>query len=254
MQAGICARVGASMALALCCGSFHNLAFARERSESLAGKSESVLPERVETAIAPPGAADRTVTFENEKVKIWSMTLTTNKPVSIESGKDDSVMLLLQGGRFRSSSLDQKAVETTHPVGDAIYFHAGKEQTVQLISQDSVPAYLVELKGDVSPLLANHSGYPLAYPRPGSKKIMDNARIVVWDYTYTLGQRTAMHFHDKDAVVIFRFEGSINSTTPNGESTVTDDRAGEARFSKAARVHYEELVKGRESVIVVEIK
>lgn len=202
---------------------------------------------------AQSGNVDRTMTFENDKVKIWKLTLTPGKPIPLGAGNNDSVLLILEGGKFQASTSGKKKTET-RPAGDAIYSPAGQPLTEQLLSQTPIPAYLVELKGGIWPLLPNHSGYPLAYPRPGAKKVLDNDRIVVWNFPYTVGKQTATHFHDKDAVVIFRFEGSIASITPDGKSTVTDDKAGEARFSPAARVHSEELVKGRESVIVVELK
>jgi hypothetical protein len=181
------------------------------------------------------------------------MTLTPHNAIPIGSGKEDSVMLLLERGNLKTTS-GERSSTTTRQAGDAIYIHAGTQQTEECISESPIASYLIELKGGASTVLANHSGFPLAYPRPGSKKVLENNRIIVWNYTYTLGKKTAMHFHDKDAVVVFRFAGSIDSTTPDGKSTVTDDKAGEVRFSKANRVHSEELVKGQESVIVVEIK
>jgi hypothetical protein len=34
------------------------------------------------------------------------------------------------------------------------------------------------------PPIENKSGYPLGFPRPGSKKLLENARVIVWDYTW----------------------------------------------------------------------
>jgi hypothetical protein len=55
-------------------------------------------------------------------------------------------------------------------------------------------------------------------------------------------------------VIVFRESGSIKSTKPNGEITIVDDKFGMIRFSKADRLHSEELVKGKESAIVLELK
>src|SRR5262249_23268223 len=35
-----------------------------------------------------------------------------------------------------------------------------------------------------------------------------------------------MHFHDKDVVVVFRYDGSLKSTTPDGKSVVNDYYVG----------------------------
>jgi hypothetical protein len=87
-----------------------------------------------------------------------------------------------------------------------------------------------------------------------SQDIRENDRVVVWDYTWKLGAPTPMHYHDKDVVVAFMQDGSVKSTTPNGESTVADDKSGIVRFTKGDRVHFEELVKGEESAITLELK
>ena len=79
---------------------------------------------------------------------------------------------------------------------------------------------LIGLKDFKAEPLPNKSGYPLAFPRPGSKKLFENARVIIWDYTWTTGVATPMHFHDKDVVVFYLEDGDLQSTTPKGEKTV----------------------------------
>ncbi|MEP6962811.1 MAG: hypothetical protein ABI995_12085 [Acidobacteriota bacterium] len=107
--------------------------------------------------------------------------------------------------------------------------------------------------GKVAPL-ANTSGFPLAMPRPGAKKILDNERVTAWDYTWTLGKPTPMHFHDKDVVVMFLEEGDLKSTTAKGEVTLNQYKPGTIRFNARDRVHTEELVRGKQRAIIVELK
>jgi len=49
---------------------------------------------------------------------------------------------------------------------------------------------LIGLKDFKQEPLANKSGQPLAFPRPGSKKLIENTRVIVWDYTWTPGVAT----------------------------------------------------------------
>ena len=102
--------------------------------------------------------------------------------------------------------------------------------------------------------LANTSGFPLAMPRDGAKKLLDNDRVTVWDYTWTLNHATPMHFHDKDVVVMFLEEGDLKSTTAKGEITVNPWKPGTIRFNARDRVHTEELVRGKQRAIIVELK
>ena len=41
------------------------------------------------------------------------------------------------------------------------------------------------------------------------KKLLENARVIVWDYTWTPGVATPMHFHDKDVVVYYQEDGDL---------------------------------------------
>ena len=77
---------------------------------------------------------------------------------------------------------------------------------------------------------------------------------MVWDYTWTFGQATAMHFHDKDALVVYLKDGQVKSTTPDGRSDVTPRKVGLVAFNARARVHTETLVEGESRAIITEFK
>src|SRR5262249_30356740 len=100
----------------------------------------------------------------------------------------------------------------------------------------------------------NTSGYPEAFPRSGSKKIIDNDKVTVWDYAWRLNLPTAMHFHSRDVVVIYLENGVLRSITPDGESTDNDYEAGTIRFNARDRVHFEQLVSGQQRAIITELK
>jgi len=113
---------------------------------------------------------------------------------------------------------------------------------------------VIDLKDHPVAPIANTSGYPLAFPRPGSKKILENARVIVWDYTWTPGMATPMHFHDKDVVVVYLEDGDLKSTTPDGKATVNSYQFGMVRFNLRDRVHTETLIRGNQHAIITELK
>lgn len=113
---------------------------------------------------------------------------------------------------------------------------------------------MIDLKDHPVPPIENTSGYPLAFPRPGVKKLLENDRVIVWDYTWTPGVPTPMHFHDKDVVVLFLEEGDLKSTTPDGQSAVSAYTRGTIRFNTRNRIHTESLVKGKQRAIITELK
>jgi hypothetical protein len=115
-------------------------------------------------------------------------------------------------------------------------------------------AIAITLKEKPVAALANTSGYPTAFPRPHNIKVYEDARVIVWDYTWTPGEPTPMHFHDKDVVVIYFGNGSLKSTTPDGKSVVNKWTTGDTRFNLRDRVHTETLLDGQLRAIITELK
>ena len=115
-------------------------------------------------------------------------------------------------------------------------------------------SFVIDLKDHPVPPIENKSGYPVAFPRPGSKKLFENDRVIVWDSTWTPGVATPMHFHDKDVVVVFLEDGDLKSTTPDGKETVNKYTAGTVRFNKGNRTHSETLINGKQRAIITELK
>lgn len=113
---------------------------------------------------------------------------------------------------------------------------------------------VIELKDNPASAIPNKTSYPLAFPRPGSKKLYETPKVIVWDYTWTTGVATPMHFHDKDVVVTYLKDGSLESTTPTGEKTLNQYRFGDVRFNRNNRTHTETLVKGSQRAIITEFK
>jgi hypothetical protein len=104
------------------------------------------------------------------------------------------------------------------------------------------------------PPLPNRSGRPLAFPRAGSAKLLENDRVVVWQSEWTPGVPTPMHFHDKDVVVTYLADGALASTNAAGERAVNDYQFGLTRFNPRDRVHTETLVRGAGRAVMVELK
>jgi hypothetical protein len=169
---------------------------------------------------ASKGSPEGQPLIDNDRVSVWSVTSTAPKV----SG--DSVWI----------SLDR--------LGEAAYRPA----------TTSGRGVLIGLKDKRVTPLENKTGHPNAFPRPGVKKVLENDRVIVWDYTWTPGVPTPMHFHDKDVVVTYVADGALKSTTPDGQSTVNEFSAGTIRFNLRDRTHTELLTTGKARAIITELK
>lgn len=133
--------------------------------------------------------------------------------------------------------------------GSAVFGHQGDKP-----GKTASRSIVIELKDLPVTPLANESGYPLAFPRKHAKKLLENAQVVVWDYVWRAGEPTPMHFHDKDAVVVFEATGALRSTTPDGKSAVTEIDFGSVKFNPRGRTHSELLSSGRAHAVITELK
>jgi quercetin dioxygenase-like cupin family protein len=123
-----------------------------------------------------------------------------------------------------------------------------------LVDDNPRHAILIDLKDHEAAPIPNTSGFPSAFPREGAVNRLENDRVAIWDYRWTPGQPTPMHFHDKDVVVVVMEGGELESTTPDGKSRVTRVARGEASFTPGNRIHTEKLVSGAARAILVELK
>jgi hypothetical protein len=166
--------------------------------------------------------------IDNERVTVWDVQ-GKQPPAS----NLDAVVMRLAGSKARS----------------AVFIPKGHERKL-----GSDRSLVIELKDHVVPPLENKTGYPLAFPRPHVKKLLENDRVIVWSYRWNPGEPTPMHFHDKDVVVIYLEDTALTSTTPEGARTVNEYKAYDIRFNKRDRTHTELLAHGTGSAMMLELK
>jgi len=159
-------------------------------------------------------------------------------------------MLIFNPAIARQGKLqyDAVGVRLTGQVGQPFYFKKGAIRNL-----DVGCVIWVDLK-DAPGHMENKTKYPNAFPRPGVKKVLENDRVIVWDYTWTPAKPTPMHFHDKDVVVVYVENGELRSTTPDGKSDANAISFGLVRFNRRDRTHSEELTKGSARAIIIELK
>jgi hypothetical protein len=214
----------------------------------LASLTTPALAQSPSPAIANAPVINNAPVIDNERVTVRDIRLEPGTPGPAIEHAGDYVVLYLQGGRIRSA--DGKTV--THPTGGAMFGHGGI--TSDTATNSPAHEVVVELKDAPSKTVPNTTGLPPAFPRAGSKKILENEKIRVWNYAWQMGKPTPMHFHNTEVVVVYRGDGDIASTTPDGKTATNHHNPGDIVFNVANRSHSEELVKGQQSGIMLELK
>ena len=198
-------------------------------------------------AFATPAWAQAPV-IDNERVTVRDITLERGKAGPAIQHAGDYVVIYVNGGQVRAA--DGKTA--MQAAGSAVSGHGGS--TSDTATGGALHEVVVELKDAPSNTVPNTTGLPPAFPRDGSKLVLETPKVRVWNYTWLPGKPTPMHFHNTEVVVTYLHDGDVASTTPDGKKTVNHRKAGDIVFNLANRSHSEELVKGEQAGIMLELK
>jgi hypothetical protein len=192
--------------------------------------------------------------IDNERVTVWDVTVEKAKATPLHRHPLDFVIVDLADASVKVTSQNGSVGMNSVKKGHVSFSQKGSADKQEGASDAPRHSIIVELKDVKVAPLPNTSGYPDAFPREGSKKVFDNPRVVVWDFSWTPGKATPMHFHDKDVVVVYLDNGDLSSTTLDGKTTVNSYVFGQAKFNPRDRIHSELLSKGTQRVIAIELK
>src|SRR5947209_5321999 len=95
---------------------------------------------------------------------------------------------------------------------------------------------------------------PPAFPRAGAKQLLENERVRIWNYAFTMGQVGPVHRHVRDAVVVWMADGKLRSTPRDGAPTVATLTKFTATYSRRGDVHTEEAIEGAPRAYAFELK
>ena len=197
---------------------------------------------RTALADAPAPAID------NGRVTVRDVALKQGQPGPAIQHAGDYVVLYISGGRIRGAD----GRTQTHAPGSAMAGHGGTTSDTAL--DGDAHEVVAELKDSPSNTVPNTPGLPPGFPREGAKKVFENDKVRVWNYTWLPGKPTPMHFHNTEIVVVYLGNGDITATTPDGKKTVTHHNSGDIVFNLANRSHSEELTQGEMSGVMLELK
>ena len=194
--------------------------------------------------------------IENERVVVWEVEWQKGRKTAMHEHKLDLVGVFLADGQTRIVQPDGTSRVSEHsPLGEVTFGARGVIHSEEGVSETPRRAILVELKDAHVEPVEPRPGTPVAFPREGARKLLENDRLLVWGYEWTPGTRIPVHFHDKDVVVVWLAPGKLRSMPVDGEPTVSTRRFGEVTFNPRNRVHSEESIEGTSPrQVIIELK
>ena len=85
--------------------------------------------------------------------------------------------------------------------------------------------------------------------------MLENDRLIAWDFTWKPGQIVPFHEENLDSVTVFLEGGTLRAVTAQGEIKDTARRPGDVVFTAhRAETHTEEAVTGSPRAVIVQLK
>jgi hypothetical protein len=179
----------------------------------------------------------------NDRVVVWDVTWPKGQPTAMHEHTLDQLSVTLRGGTVRVSKLGGPVTVNQSTIGSVAFTPHGTVHMEEGLSDVPQHKIMLELQPSTSPARN-------AVPRKGAVKLLENERVIVWDFTWKPGQKVSHPADSFDSVTVFLEGGVFRSGTEEIQRS-----AGQVTYSsRRADVHREEAVEGMPRAVIVELK
>jgi quercetin dioxygenase-like cupin family protein len=192
--------------------------------------------------------------FENDRVAVWDVTWPKGQPTAMHEHPVDQLSVTLVGGTKRVTRLGGAPTTGKSERGQIVFTPKETVHMEEGVSDVPERKIMIQLKtADTKPTAPGSVAG--AFPRPGAVKLLENARVIVWDYTWKPGEKAPMHAHYRDSVLVFLDGGVIHGAGDKGSSKESARERDEVAFAPRTQdAQTEWAVRGSPRAITVELK
>jgi hypothetical protein len=197
--------------------------------------------------------ANATELLSNDRVNVWDAYWLKNQPTPMHRHIFDVISITVQGGAIRVTNADGKVSQGESHLGQANFSRRGLTHSEEGLSDVPQRKIFLELKSMAMPAAAGAE--PGAFPPPGTTKLVDNDRLIAWDYSWAAGQKVQVDAKNFDTVTVFLTGGTIRSTDAKGTAMSVERKPGDVVYAAhGPETRSEEAVSGSPRAIVVQLK
>lgn len=171
--------------------------------------------------------------LENDRVVLWDVVWEKGRPSPVHEHRFDQISVTLRGGAVRVTRLDGTATVNHSEPGSVTPTAMGTVHREEGLSDVPQRKIMIELKPS-APAKRGAGGPPIE----GAVKVMENDRVIAWDYTWKTGRAAAGHAGSFDSVWVF----------------VEGGRAGQAVFVPAGEAGAAGAAPAPARAVIVELK
>jgi hypothetical protein len=212
-----------------------------------------------------PHAFPRTGTvklFDNDRVTLWEVNWLKNVMQPVHRHRYDMAGVYLRFGQITVTGPNDPVPADPKPgpvfeIPRPYYQPKGVTHREVAFGGPNDPerlAIMCDLKDFTPPPFEVKAGMRTGYPREGAKDLLDNARVIEWDYTWKTHVPVPLHVHDKDSVEIFVEGGTIRTRMDDGREETKTVAFKDARFVPRGQTDTEEAISGSPHAVIIELR
>jgi len=192
--------------------------------------------------------------LENDRVIAWKVIWPKNQPTPMHEHPFDQLSVTLVGGEVKVTRLSGTPTINNSVKGSVAFTPKGTIHVEEGLSDLPQQKIMLELKPSVSSEVDMGSDSAI-FVREGAVKLLENGRVIAWDFTWKAGHRVQLPVGHLDSVFVFIEPGTIRATTNQGGTKDIPRRAGEIVFiSRNGKSEMEEAVQASPRAVIVELK
>jgi len=191
--------------------------------------------------------------LENDRINVWDIVWPQGQPTALHRHIYDQVgTYYVRGGRIIRTP-DGEARTNITEVGSLSTTRKGTTHIEEGNTDPPLRAVFIELKKD------GPSGSPPAdvgaapFPRDGAKRLLDDNRVIAWDYTWPPGPQGLQFRAARETVIVWLGDGSLRVTT-GGASSVVPVKSGTMRHIDRGSMETLAMTNGSPRVLFFELK
>ena len=194
-------------------------------------------PAPAEPVAALPRAG-ATLLMENNRGSVWDVIYPPGVPTAMHRHGADFVGVELVASRLKITRPDGKVEVEDVAHGDMYALPKGLTHIEEGVAgYPQRTAILIELKDARSPAYANSTTLPPGFPAADARQVVDNAKVTLWDASWTPGATAQPFFQSRDiflvpidpGVLVISSQGEPERTVPVAGGQVIFLPGGKAR-------------------------
>ena len=196
---------------------------------------------------------------EGRLLTVWDVKREQGKTTGLHRHEFDEISVTLTKGAVKIGRPDGTWSIEQRRFGSVRFDSKGTVHSEEGLSATPSRAVVFQLKAVEAARWPAVMGIPGQFPRVGAVKLFETDRVVVWDQTWTAGERIARHLHYAETAAVFLAGGKLR--------TIDEGRPPNAPFARQPGEvlyadppvplkvpHEEEQVEGSPRAIWIEFK